>query len=418
MNAPRTTAHMKRLALGLLLAAALLYAVASVLQGRHPAWGYVAAFAEAAMVGAVADWFAVVALFRHPLGLPIPHTAIIPQHKDRIGENLATFLTTHFLRNDQVLAKLAQLDVPSRCANWLAQPANAQRVASQAAQAAQWVLGALSQTEVRHFVLKLAHKGLRQIDLAPLAGQVLSGMTHERRHQQLLDAALLQIANWMGNTQVQDKVTELIAKEVRALRYLGLDQVAARMATAKLVHALAGTLRDMVDDPQHDLRLRFDEFVADFIARLQHDPALIARAASWRDELLGNPAVAGYVAQLWDELMQWLAQDLQDADSRLRANLSAAIAHLGERLKADTAVRAWLQAELLRAAPALIDRYREDIRQYVVARVHQWDAQELSQELETHIGRDLQFIRINGTLVGGLIGLLIHTMTEALRHAG
>jgi uncharacterized membrane-anchored protein YjiN (DUF445 family) len=116
--------------------------------------------------------------------------------------------------------------------------------------------------------------------------------------------------------------------------------------------------------------------------------------------------------------MQWLAQDLQDADSRLRANLSAAIAHLGERLKADTAVRAWLQAELLRAAPALIDRYREDIRQYVVARVHQWDAQELSQELETHIGRDLQFIRINGTLVGGLIGLLIHTMTEALRHAG
>ena len=413
-----TTAQMKRLALGLLLAAALLYAVASVLQSRHPAWGYVAAFAEAAMVGAVADWFAVVALFRHPLGLPSPHTAIIPEHKDRIGENLATFLTTHFLSNEQVLSKLAQLDLPSRCANWLAQPVNAKRVADQAAMAAQWVLGALGQTEVRDFVLKLARKGLRQIDIAPLAGQVLSGMTHERRHQQLLDAALLQVASWMGNTQVQDKVTELIAKEVRALRYLGLDQVAARMATGKLVHALAGTLRDMVDDPQHDLRLRFDDFVAEFITRLQHDPALTARAASWRDELLDNPAVANYVAQLWDELMQWLAQDLRESDSRLRANLSAAIAHLGERLKADTAVRAWLQAELLRAAPALIDRYREDIRQYVVARVHQWDAQELSQELETHIGRDLQFIRINGTLVGGLIGLLIHTMTEALRHAG
>ncbi len=412
----QSSAAMKRLALGLLVAAAILYVLATVLQARHPAWAYVAAFAEAAMVGAVADWFAVTALFRHPLGLPIPHTAIIPENKDRIGENLANFLSAHFLQNKQVLDRLVQMDIPGKLANWLSQDNNAQRLASHLAEAAKWAFGALGNAQVRDFVLSLAQKGLRRIDIAPLAGQVLSGMTHERRHQALLDAALLQVAGWMANPTVQEKVTEVIAKEVRALRYVGLDQVAARMATSKLVHAMSATLRDMADDPQHELRLRFDDFATAFIARLQYDPALTARAEQWRDALLNNPAITTYVQQLWDELLQWIAQDLDQEGSRMRNSVATAIQAIGQRLHNDPAVRGWLQAELVRIAPALIDRYREDIRQYVVARVHSWDAKELSQELEQHIGRDLQFIRINGTLVGGLIGLLIHSLTAAIQH--
>jgi uncharacterized membrane-anchored protein YjiN (DUF445 family) len=374
----------------------------------------VAAFAEAAMVGAVADWFAVVALFRHPLGLPIPHTAIIPENKDRIGENLANFLCEHFLSDTQVMGKLATLDLPGKLARWLAQPANGERVAAQLSLVLQWVLRALGTPQVRDFVQSLVNKGLRRIDIAPLAGQVLSGMTHERRHQQLLDAAIVQIATWLGDDDVQGKVTEVIAKELRALRYLGLDQMAARVATGKLVQAVANTLRDMVDDPQHELRQRFDTFAETFVDRLQHDAELIDRAARWRDDLLASPAVSGYVQRLWDELLAWMDGDLQHPDSRLSGNVAAAVQAIGARLESDGEVRTWLQNELMRAAPALIARYREDIRRYIVARVHEWDAQELSQELETHIGRDLQFIRINGTLVGGLIGLLIHALTAAV----
>ncbi|ARU06810.1 DUF445 domain-containing protein [Comamonas serinivorans] len=406
---------MKRLALGLLVAAATLYVLAVVLQTTRPhaTWSYLAAFAEAAMVGAVADWFAVVALFRHPLGLPIPHTAIIPENKDRIGENLANFLCQHFLSTEQVLGKLAQLDVPGKLARWLATPAHAERVSTQLTVVAQWALRALATPQVRDFVQQLAHKGLRRIAIAPLTGQVLSGMTHDGRHQQLLDAVMLQVATWLGKEGVQEHVTEVIAKELRTLRYVGLDQVAARMATGKLVHAVANTLRDMVDDPQHELRQRFDGFAQDFVQRLQHDPALHERVSQWRDALLTHPAVSGYVQQLWDEFLQWLAQDLAQPDSRLATQVASIVQAIGEHLKADAALRDWLQAELLRAAPALVDRHRDDIRRYIVARVHQWNAQELSQELEAHIGRDLQFIRINGTLVGGLIGVLIHALTQA-----
>ena len=186
MSAPllraRDAAGMKRLALGLLLGAAALYATATALEPRHAAWGYVAAFAEAAMVGAVADWFAVVALFRHPLGLPIPHTAIIPANKDRIGRNLADFIATHFLATEQVLAKLREFDAAGRLAAWLSQPVNAARVGERLTDAGRWAVGALDDERVRQFVAGLARRGLRQVDVARVSGQVLEAMTHERRH--------------------------------------------------------------------------------------------------------------------------------------------------------------------------------------------------------------------------------------------
>jgi uncharacterized membrane-anchored protein YjiN (DUF445 family) len=403
---------MKRLAVALLLAAALLYALATALQGRHPAWGYVAAFAEAAMVGAVADWFAVVALFRHPWGLPIPHTAIIPENKDRIGENLAHFLATHFLATEQVLAKLREFDVAARVAAWLAQPANAERVGEQLVGVGRWAVGALDDERVRQFVADLARRGLSQVEVARLSGQVLEAMTHERRHQELLDGVLLQVAKLMGEDSVQDGITEAIAREVKALKYLGLDQMAARLATRKVVVIMARTIIEMADDPRHSLRLRFDGMVQDFVARLQHDEALQARGERLKDELLAHPALVRYVRTLWAELLDWLREDMGRDDSSIRRYIGAAARTLGERLAADAEIRAWLNAELQAAAPRLIERYREDIGRYVVARVQGWDAREMSAELERHIGRDLQFIRINGTLVGGLVGLAIHALTQ------
>ena len=410
----RDAAGMKRLALGLLVAAAVLYGLATALTPRHPAWGYVAAFAEAAMVGAIADWFAVVALFRHPLGLPIPHTAIIPENKDRIGENLANFIATHFLATDQVLAKVKDFDAAGRVAQWLAQPENADRVGARLVEVGRWAVGALNDERVRLFVADLARRGLKQVDITRLTGQVLEAMTHEGRHQELLDGVLVQLAKLLGEDVVQDTISEAIAREVKALKYVGLDQVAARLATRKVVVIIAKTIIDMAEDPQHDLRLRFDEVVTQFVGRLKTDDALRERVEKAKAEMLDNPALGDYVNQLWSELLSWLQDDMARSDSTLRRSIAQAARTLGERLAHDEEVRGWINGELQSAAPRLIERYRDDIRGYIVARVQAWDAREMTDELERHIGRDLQFIRINGTLVGGLVGLVIHTVTQWL----
>ena len=198
-------ARMKSIALGLLAAAALLYAFASLLQSRHPAWGYVGAFAEAAMVGAIADWFAVVALFRHPMGVPIPHTAIIPNNKNRIGENLATFICTNFLSTEQVLAKLKHFDAAGRLANWLAEPRHAQQVAVHLSAVMRYGLGALDDERVRHFFRATVLHQLEQLDVSRLAGQLLEMLTSDRRHQSLLDSALRRLAAMLDNEALKER---------------------------------------------------------------------------------------------------------------------------------------------------------------------------------------------------------------------
>ncbi len=405
---------MKRIALGLLCAAALVYALATVFQGRHPALGYVAAFAEAAMVGAIADWFAVVALFRHPLGLPIPHTAIIPANKDRIGTKLADFICDNFLATPQVLAKLAQFDPAHWLAGALTRPANADRMGGYAATALRYGLTAFDDERVRAFLARLAGAGLAQLDMARLTGRALEALTEGSRHQALLDDVLAQVSQAMQGEAIQEQITESIAREVRTLRYVGLDQVAARAATRRIVAATARTLAELAADPVHPLRLRFDGFMHDFVARLQHDPALRARFDAMRAEVLAHPALTAYLDGLWGELLQWLRDDLARDDSALRLRIVQMTGALGQRLVNDPAMLRWINEQVLEAAPRAIERYREDIRRYVAARVTEWDAREMTAELERHIGRDLQFIRINGTLVGGLVGLLIHALTQWL----
>lgn len=405
---------MKRVALGLLCGAAVLYGVAHALAARHPAWGYVAAFAEAAMVGAIADWFAVVALFRHPLGLPIPHTAIIPANKDRIGAKLAGFILDNFLSTPQVLAKLREFDPAARLANWLAEPAHGERLGQHAVAAVRYGLSAFDDERARAFVGRAAAAGLTQVDMSRLLGQALDALTAGGRHQALLDDVLTQVAEVMQGEAVQEHITEAIAREIKTLRYVGLDQVAARAATRKIVAAMVRTLGDVAAEPGHPLRLRFDSFMADFVERLKSDPEFRARGEAIRAELLAHPALTDYLHGLWDTLLDWLHDDLARDDSTIRRRIAALAGSMGARLQQDEPFRRWINEQITEAAPVAIARYREDIRRYIVERVAQWNAQEMTDELERHIGRDLQFIRINGTLVGGLVGLLIHTVTQAL----
>jgi uncharacterized membrane-anchored protein YjiN (DUF445 family) len=409
--------RMQGIALGLLLGAALVYAIATALLDRHAAWGYVAAFCEAAMVGAIADWFAVVALFRRPLGLPIPHTAIIPHGRDRIGDNLAEFICTHFLSDQQVLEKLERLDASRRLATWLAQPRHAGRVGSYAADALAYALSVLDDDRVRAFFRGAVLERLDAIDVAPLAGRLLGVLTDEGRHQRVLDGVLRQLARLLDDDTVRASIAEVVAAEVKYLRFVGLDQVAGRYATEKMVAAVIRLVAEMGADPAHPLRQRFDEAVAEAVRRLQHDPALQARGEALKAELLAHPAVGAYLQGLWSELLAWLKIDLAKPESSLRRQVVDGTRSVGEKLLADADMRAWINEQLRVAAPRWIARYREDIRRAIVTRVRAWDPAELTREIEAAIGRDLQFIRINGTLVGGLVGLAIHAFTQLARAA-
>ncbi|TPG25150.1 DUF445 domain-containing protein [Variovorax guangxiensis] len=405
---------MKRVALGLLAGAAVLYGVAHALEARHPAWGYVAAFAEAAMVGAIADWFAVVALFRHPLGLPIPHTAIIPANKDRIGAKLAGFILDNFLSTPQVLAKLREFDPAARLAQWLSVPAHGERLGEHAVAVVRYGLVAFDDERARAFLGRAAAAGLAQLDLSRLLGQALDAITAGNRHQALLDDVLAQVATVVEGEEVQARITEAIAREIKTLKYVGLDQMAARVATRKIVAAVAHTLAELAADPAHPLRRRFDAFMDDFVVRLKHDPEFRERGEQIRAELQAHPAVGEYLHGLWGELLAWLEDDLRRSDSTIGRRIATLAASAGQRLQQDEPFRRWINEQITDAAPLAIERYREDIRRYIVERVGQWNAEEMTLELERHIGRDLQFIRINGTLVGGLVGLLIHTVTQLL----
>ena len=406
---------MRWIALGLLAGAAVLYAVASALEARHPAWGYIAAFSEAAMVGAIADWFAVVALFRHPLGLPIPHTAIIPSNKDRIGENLAAFICEHFLSTPQVLAKLKEFDAGARIARWLADARHAEQLAHHAGAAVRYALGALDDERVRRFFRTTVLSELSRADISTLGSQVLDVLTLDRRHHEVLDAVLRKLAVLLDNEQLQAQVAEAVASEVKYLRFVGLDTVAGRYATAKMVAGITRLIGEMADDPAHPLRLQFDEVMASYVQRLKADPVLRERVESAKQDLLSSPTLATYLQGVWSSVVEWMRGDLDQPESKLRARAAEAIRLLGERLQADPGMQAWMNEQLVAAAPRWIEHYREDIRVYIVARVREWNAEEMTGELERNIGRDLQFIRVNGTVVGGLVGLGIHAVTQLMR---
>lgn len=409
-----TYAGAKRAALALLLLAALLYALAVAMQPGHVAWGYLAAFSEAAMVGAIADWFAVVALFRHPLGLPIPHTAVIPRHKEQIGHNLGRFMAAHFLSAEQVGGQLQLQRMAQRLAAWLQDPDHARQCAGWLGATAPVLLEALHDPRAHAWVVERVQAGMARLEVASMLGQAMELGMREQRHQELLDVLLVQLARALADETVQESMSAAIAREVSALRRVGLDRVAAQLATRKIIVAMARTMLDMAEDPQHPLRLRFDAWVAQQATRLQHEAALQSRVARWRDELLAEPALAAWVRQYWAQWLAWVQSDLDAGDSRLLERLATALQDLGRRLGQDESMRQWLDGMVLATVPGWVARHGAGVADFIAARVAAWDTEQLTDELEQRVGRDLQFIRINGTLVGGLVGLTIHAVTRWL----
>jgi uncharacterized membrane-anchored protein YjiN (DUF445 family) len=409
---------MKWLAGGLLVLAAAVYAFSHRLEAQYPWLYYVTVTAEASMVGAIADWFAVTALFHHPLGLRfIPHTAIIPRNKERIAVGIADFIQQNFLSAAAVVERIRQFRPARTLYGWLLRPGNADAVASYLARFLAYALGALDDERVRRFLHQSLTRLLKSADVAGAAAQVLDILTENKRHHELLDGALGSLDEILSREETQRFIAAEIAANAPLLKRisdwfrLDLDEKAA----LKIAEVLIRKIGEVRHDREHELRKRFDAFVAGFIARLKTDASLREKVEKIRDEALESPALGRYVAGLWDELRAWLAADLGHDASSVRERASRMLQALARSLEADVEIQHWIDEQILKAAPALVEEHRAKIGRFVEDQIRGWQEQKLVAELERHIGPDLQYIRINGTLVGGLAGLLIAAVTELAR---
>jgi uncharacterized membrane-anchored protein YjiN (DUF445 family) len=399
---------MKGVALGALVFMAVLFAIAFAFQQDIPAFAYVRAAAEGGMVGALADWFAVTALFRHPLGIPIPHTAIIPSRKDEIGQTLGEFVETEFLRGDVVRTKLESTAIARRLGEWLAEPEHAERVAAEASVMASSVLQALSDDDVQDVIEDLAREHLIAPEWGPPLGEWLGRIVESGAHHGTVDMALDTISAWLEANQAA--FTGLVSRRLPSW----VPSVAQRLVDDTVYNEAVKFVAAVRRDPEHQARRAIDGYLSRLADNLQHDPATIGRFEDAKHTVFDSPRVRELAAEAWNTAKSGLLRSLADADSGLRRRAAEALAEVGQRLTTDAALQHRVDSWVTGAAVFLVDRYRHDIASIITDTVERWDPAETTEKIELMVGRDLQYIRLNGTVVGALAGLAIFSIAHAL----
>jgi len=399
---------MKGIALGALLLAAAVFAFAFAFQEQIPWLVYVRAAAEGAMVGALADWFAVTALFRHPLGIPIPHTAIIPRRKDEIGRTLGEFVETEFLRGDVVRTKLEATAIASKLGDWLRVPEHAERVAAEGSVMASGVLNALSDDDVQDVIEDLAREHLIAPEWGPPLGAWLTRIVESGAHHGAVDMGIDSIATWLeaNQTSFQGLVSRRLPAWVPSIAHRFVDDTVYNEAVKFVATVQA--------DPKHPARIAIDGYLGRLADNLQHDPATIGRLEDAKVTVFDSPRVRELAAEAWNTAKAGLLSSLADPQSGLRRRAASALAEIGDRLTTDAALQHRVDTWVTDAAVFLVDRYRSDIASIITDTVERWDPAETTEKIELQVGRDLQYIRLNGTIVGALAGLAIFTVAHAL----
>ena len=417
-GAPLTADRARRMrwtATGMLAAMAVLFfSTHALVVSGHPAWGYVNAFAEAAMVGGLADWFAVTALFRHPLGLPIPHTAIIPMNKDRIAETMARFLHNNFLTPAVVARRMAKMNIAGAVGDFLATSPDKtggddarSRLTSGAAEMLAEILESLDPDRLGDQVRSGLGTQLAKIDVSPLAGRMLESAMSDGRHTPLIDG----FVRWAGLTLEDNEETVRVIIHDRVagvLRWAGLD----KRISGNVLDGLYKLLAEVLVDPEHPIRSKVEEGLQKLAQDLQNDPETRERVEDMKRDLLQNPAVAQWWMGVWERIRRSMIRRARESNTELGSEMRGSLADLGEALKKDERLQVQINRFARRTAVGVATRYGSGIVKLVSETVKRWDATTITGRIENAVGRDLQFIRINGTLVGGLVGMTLHFVTS------
>ncbi|KGT89738.1 DUF445 domain-containing protein [Enterobacter cancerogenus] len=406
----------KRLALSLLLVAAAIFVVTLFLPPNFWVLG-VKAIAEAAMVGALADWFAVVALFRR---VPVPfisrHTAIIPRNKERIGENLGRFVQEKFLDTDSLLALIRRHDPSQMLAQWLNTPGNADRIGRHLLQVMRGFLDLTDDERIQRFLRRAVHRALDKVDLTQSSALLLDSLTKNNRHQELLDAAVQQLLRLLHKPGTREFIATQIVRWLKREHPIKAKMLPTEWLgehSADLVaNAVDSILDEVALDQGHEFRLGFNRAVQRLIDKLKTDPEMAERAEVIKSWLKEDESLNRYIGELWHDLRSWLKADLNSEDSRVQERVRLAALWFGETLAADESLRISMNQHLEDAARSIAPEFAEFLTRHISDTVKSWDAREMSQQIELNIGRDLQFIRINGTLVGGSIGLVLYLLSQ------
>ncbi|EID16433.1 hypothetical protein MXEN_04913 [Mycobacterium xenopi RIVM700367] len=407
----RALRRMKVVALSFLVGASVVFLGCRWAQagGTAAAWvGYVRAAAEAGMVGALADWFAVTALFKHPLGIPIPHTAIIKRKKDQLGEGLGTFVRENFLSPPIVESKLRDAQIPSRLGKWLSQIEHAQRVAAETATVLRVLVELLRDDDVQHVIDRTIMKRVAEPQWGPPAGRLLATLLAENRQEALLQLLADRAFHWSLNAG--EVIQRVVERDSPSWSPRFIDHLVGDRIHRELMDFTDKVRRN----PNHELRRSATRFLFDFADDLQHDPATIARAEAVKEQLMARDEITNAAATAWKTLKRLVLEGVDDPSSALRTRITDTVIRIGESLRDDAELRDKVDNWIVRAAQHLVSGYGVEITAIITDTIERWDAEEASRRIELHVGRDLQFIRINGTVVGALAGLAIYTVAQLL----
>ena len=406
----RNLRHMKAVALGFLIGATVIFlACRWWLSVGGPGWlGYVAAAAEAGMVGALADWFAVTALFRHPLGLKIPHTAIIKRKKDQLGEGLGNFVRENFLSPEVVETKLRDAKVASRLGKWLAEPQHAARVADETATILRVGVELLNDEDIQQAIDSAIVKRLAEPQWGPPAGRVLNQLLAENRQEALIQLLADRAFEWALNAG--PTIERVVLRDSPSWSPKFVDQLLGDRIHRELMDFTDKVRRN----PNHELRQSANRFMFEFANDLQNDPTTISKAEAVKEQLMERDEVTRAAETAWKTLKRLVLEGVDDPGSALRGRIADSVARIGESLRDDAELRDKVDDWVLRGAQHLVSQYGSEATTIITETIERWDAEEASRRIELHVGRDLQFIRINGTVVGALAGLVIYTVAQIL----
>ncbi|MGE0499546.1 MAG: DUF445 domain-containing protein [Rhizobiaceae bacterium] len=395
----------KLVATGALVACFLVFLVAKAFEGLHPAIGFLAAFAEAATIGGLADWYAVVALFKRPLGLPIPHTAIIPENQGRIADNLGRFIELNFLAPDPVKEKLAEVDFAALVADWLSDRERADGLSRFVGRLVPQTLSAIEQSGLRGFVTARMLAQVEKVEVAPLAAELLSAFTDDRRHQRLFDEFTKVVGKFLADEKALEALRDKIREELPSL--FNLFRADAYLLK-RIVKSASSLLEEVREDADHPMRADFDGFVKRFIERLRKSKDYAKRAEKMKRDFLARPELSDLAGDMWDSLRLFIEQDARSDDSMIRRHLASMFVEVGRHLASDPQIRADMNQGFVVALASFVETQKSGVSRFISDQVKRWDLAQLTRLIEINIGRDLQYIRFNGMLIGGLAGVALH----------